>query len=194
MKRTLLIVAAFTLLIACYAVWPVVGLMKIAEAVSRRDIPELSTRMIVPELKRSVIDQVALEYLRVTGRDRGMGQLQINIALGVARAMADEHVDKLMQPEALSALLQQAAAKTHPSGGLGMPALQAPNFGNLSRLLRNTEYAGTWFYAVVPFDSDRNTGFRLHLRLSDWTWKLAGLDLPDTVRTRLANELVQRAS
>jgi hypothetical protein len=193
MKRLFLALALFFAVAIAYAIWPFVGLMKIADAISRRDALELSARIIVPELKRSLIDQVALEYLKISGRDRRLSQLEVNLALGVARALADQYVTDMLQPEALFELLRERTALLSKPGGLVAPRLEAPNLRNLSMFLQNVDYAGSRFYVWMPFNSDRQTGYRLQLRLSAWTWKLAGLDLPEDVRIRIANELEQRS-
>jgi hypothetical protein len=44
----------------------------------------------------------------------------------------------------------------------------------------------------VPVDKPRQESFRFQFCLRDWTWKLCGIELPEAVQVRLAQELVKR--
>jgi hypothetical protein len=193
MKKTVLAICAVGIVYAAYWAWPLVGLHKISRAIAARDATELSARLNVPSVKRSLTDQIARAYLKVSGKDKGLTEVQIRLAVRVAGAVADARVDELLKPEALIHLLSEGGAGAYSDVRISAPRLEAPNFKNLIRLIENTERFGRDFSIIVPITSDRQTGYRIHLRLENWTWKLVGLGLPEAVQTKIAEEIVRKA-
>jgi hypothetical protein len=59
--------------------------------------------------------------------------------------------------------------------------------------MSNTERFGRDFSIIVPVTADTQTGYRIQLRLQNWTWKLVGIGLPDAVRTKIAEEIIKKA-
>lgn len=191
-KRSWAILAGIAALLLAYAVWPVIGLKLIADAVQARDAAALADRIDRPELKRSLGEQLARAYLRATGRDKGLSPFALALAMQVGTAVADPIIDQMLQPEALIELLQQGGAETFAGKNLGVQGWDAPNLGNLRGLIRSTEYSGRTFYVTVPLQADEDTGYRLKLRLSGWTWKLAGIGLPQQMQDRIAQEIAKK--
>ena len=188
MKRTLQVLAVILAVLIAYAVWPLAGLKQIVDSVQQNDVTSLSQRIDAPALKRSLIDQIALAYLHETGKDKSLNPIEMRLAL------AGPQVDAMLKPESLMDLLRQGGTdKLAGVGGIGVPQLEAPNLGNLWRLIRNTEYSGRVFSIVLPLASDESTGYRVQLTLTNWTWKLSGIGLPQDVRTRIASEIVRRS-
>ena len=194
MKRTLQVLAVILAVLIAYAVWPLAGLKQIVDSVQQNDVTSLSQRIDAPALKRSLIDQIALAYLHETGKDKGLNPIEMRLALAAAAALAGPQVDAMLKPESLMDLLRQGGTdKLAGVGGIGVPQLEAPNLGNLWRLIRNTEYSGRVFSIVLPLAGDESTGYRVQLTLTNWTWKLSGIGLPQDVRTRIASEIVRRS-
>lgn len=190
MKRTFLVIGVLLVLLAAYAIWPLVGLQKIVAAAQARDTIELSQRIDPIALKQSLIGQIGRTYLRVSGKDHGLSDLEIRLALRVAAAMAGPQVDEMLKPDRLLELLQQSGTEQYGQlGQVGLPRLEAPNFRNVFEIVRNTEYSGTKFSVLLPLASDEETGYRLHLTLQGTTWKLSGIGLPATVQTRIATDI-----
>jgi hypothetical protein len=46
----------------------------------------------------------------------------------------------------------------------------------------------------VPVDKPRQESFRLQFCLRDWAWMLCGIELPEALQVRLAQELARRES
>jgi hypothetical protein len=195
MKRTLAILGVVLVLLIAYAAWPLFGLKQIVDSVQQKDVASLSQRIDAAALKRSLVDQIALAYLHVSGKDKGLNQFETRVALAAAAALAGPQVDAMLKPDKLMELLRDGG--TDKLGNVGqvmaVPQLQLPNMRNFFRLVRNTEYSGTSFAIVLPLASDENTGYRLRLTLENWTWKLSGVGLPQDVRTRIASEIVRRS-
>ena len=72
------------------------------------------------------------------------------------------------------------------------PRLEAPNFKNLFRVMANTDRFGRDFSIVVPVTAEEETGYRIQLRLQNWTWKLVGIGLPDAVQTKIVEEIIRK--
>lgn len=192
MKRALQIFAIALVVLVAYAVWPLFGLKKIADAVQSKDATSLSARLDVKAIKQSLVSQIALAYLRASGKQTGLSPLETRIAIAAAAALAGPRVDAMLTPDKLMMLLSQGG----PGGfgnavQLGAPELQAPNLHNLYRLIRNTQYSGTVFSLVLPLTSDESSGYRLQLTLEDWTWKLSGIGLPQEVQKKIAVEVTR---
>ncbi len=187
MKKIAYVTAAFLLLVLAYGVWPFVGLKHLADAVAARDTTALSELIDLPALKRSLVLQVARRYVELSGKAHN--QFEIGVAMQVASTLALAPVEAMLTPEALLQLLSEGGTGTLAQVGISPPRLEAPNIGNLLRFVRNTEYSGRDFYILLPFASDEKTGYRLHLRVENWTWKLVGLRLPEAVQTNLARKI-----
>lgn len=192
MKRALQIFAVVLVVLVAYAAWPFFGLQKIVDAVQSKDVASLSARIDVRAIKQSLVGQIALAYLRASGKQSGLSPLETRIAIAAAAALAGPRVDAMLTPDQLMKLLSQGGSTRFGDAvQLGVPELQAPNLHNLYRVIRNTQYSGTVFSLLVPLTSDESSGYRLQLTLEDWTWKLSGIGLPHDVRTKIAAEIIR---
>ena len=70
-------------------------------------------------------------------------------------------------------------------GGLSSEALK-----NLWRVYANSELGIARFFLDVPVDKPPQDSFRLQFCLKDWTWRLCGLELPEPLQLRLAQEVM----
>ena len=192
MKRAFQFFAVVIVLLIAYAAWPLFGLKKIVNAVQSRDVTSLSARVDVRAIKQSLVGQIALAYLRASGKQTG--PLETRIALAAAMALAGPRVEAMLTPDRLMKLLSQGGSESFGDAvQLGVPELQAPNLHNLYRVIRNTQYAGTVFSLVLPLTSDESSGYRLQLTLEDWTWKLSGIGLPQDVQKQIAAEVIRHS-
>jgi hypothetical protein len=107
--------------------------------------------------------------------------------------MAEPRVDELLKPQALTRLLSEGGAGAYADVHISPPRLEAPNFRNLFRVMANTERFGRDFSIIVPLTADTRTGYRIQLRLRNWTWKLVGIGLPNAVQTKIAEEIINKA-
>jgi len=194
MKRAFQILAAAIVLLVAYAAWPLFGLKKIVDAVQSRNVSSLTERVDAVSLRRSLVSQIALAYLRASGKLSGLNPFETRVAIAAAGALAAPRVDAMLKPDRLMELLAQGGTeRLGDMAQLGVPELQAPNLHNLYRLIRNTQYSGTVFSVVLPLASDESSGYRLQLTLEDWTWKLSGIGLPQDVQTKIAAEIVRNS-
>lgn len=178
---------AILLLLAAYTVWPFYGLQRLAAAVESRDIAALQQLIDVRALRLSLARQISATYVTATGKGAQFGAA----ATGVGSAIADALIGQLLTPEALANLLSGRA-----TGPLAQPGAAAPlagsAFANIWKTWLNSDYGLGNFYVRLPPDRPSVQQFQLHLRLTNWRWKLAGLEVPEELRLRLAQEWLKR--
>jgi hypothetical protein len=190
MRWTLRIVALLALLLAGYTAWPFVDLYRLGRAVERADGPALSRRIEMNALRPSIARQVLATYLRLTGNEAGLADLLHGGAFGFGAAIANRALGSLIELDQIVSLLRQAFAGA--GGDAGRPAGIAPaDLGGLWTLYASSEYRLTRFSVAVPPALPPEQRLRLHLKLTQWRWKLYGVDLPEPLRLRLAAMLVK---
>jgi Protein of unknown function (DUF2939) len=195
MRMTSSIIAALVALWLAYAVSPFVGVYRLAGAVQARDVAALSARVDFAALRGSLAAQITRTYLRLTGKAGQTGSLLEQFTIGVAASVAAPMLTKLVSPEGLldllqngrpSELLPDSTATLPTPGGLNQEAL-----GNVWRAYLNSELGIARFFLDVPVDKPRQESFRLQFCLRDWTWMLCGIELPEPLQVRLAQELIK---
>ena len=178
---------AVLLLLAAYTVWPFYGLQRLAAAVEARDVAALQQLIDARALRLSLARQISATYLAMTGKGAQFGAA----AAGIGSAIADALIGELLTPEALADLLSKGS-----TGALAQPGVAAPlagsAFNNIWKTWLNSDYGLGNFYVRLPPDRPSIQQFRLHLRLVNWRWKLAGLEVPEELRLRLAQEWLKR--
>ena len=199
MRMTLSISAALVALWLAYAVSPFVAAYRLVGAVADRDAAALSAGVDFRALRASLGEQIARTYLRITGKAGAPGslrdQLAQQLAVGVAASVADQILVDLVSPQGLLDFLRTGAPPDVESDGLPTPAGLSPQaLGNVWRAYLNSELGIARFFLDVPVDKPRQESFRLQFCLRDWAWKLCGLELPEALQVRLAQELAKRES
>ena len=199
MRMTLSISAALVALWLAYAVSPFVAAYRLVGAVADRDAAALSAGVDFRALRASLGEQIARTYLRITGKAGAPGslrdQLAQQLAVGVAASIADQILVDLVSPQGLLDFLRTGAPPDVEPDGLPTPAGLSPQaLGNVWRAYLNSELGIARFFLDVPVDKPRQENFRLQFCLRDWTWKLCGIELPEALQLRMAQELVKRES
>jgi len=184
---------AAVLLLMAYAAWPLLGLKALADTVEARDTAALPGLLDMPELKRSLAEQVVRAYLKMSGKDRSLSPFVLNAAVQVGMSIADPIVVEIVDASALIDLLRRGRTETFAGRNIGMRAWGVPNMRNARGLFLGSEYAGRNFHVTVPLDSSPGEGYRLRLKLSGGTWKLAGIGLPEELQQSFARELMRRS-
>jgi hypothetical protein len=192
MRSTIRIGIVLLVLWLAYAIWPFFGVYRLVGAVQARDIATLVERVDFPALRRSLTGQIARTYLRLSGKAGQPGSLVEQFTIGVASSVADPIVAKLVSPESLLDLLQNG----RPSGVVldGFPSIEGLGpeaMGNAWRLYLNSELGLGRFFISLPVDKSPAESFRLQFCLTEWTWKLCGVELPEQLQIRLAQEIIK---
>lgn len=184
---------ALVVLLLAYLAWPMLGLKRFADAIETRNTAEFSALLDVPELKRSLASQIVRAHLKLTGKDQRLTPLARNLAIQAGMVIADSFVVEIVNTGALIGLLKQARTETFAGPTQVPQGLGLPNLRHAAKLL-GSEYRGRNFYVSLPLSAHPKDSYRLRLRLSQWTWRLAGIELPEEVQIRLARELLKRVA
>jgi hypothetical protein len=189
MRWTLRIAAILAVLLVAYAIWPVVGFYGIAAAIEARDAAALSKRVDFHALRKNLTKQIVATYLELTGKEEKLGLLGKTIAVGLGTSYAEPIVARLVNEETLIDLLSKgnAGGEAKISAELAPFSKSALKSGWATWL--HSEYRGEDYYVYLPPDKPQDKQFKVKLSLSDWKWKLAGIDLPKPLRVQLAKEL-----
>src|SRR5688572_20691514 len=135
MRWTFRLLAAVICLLIGYAGWPLLGLKRIADVIEARDGPAFAELIDINELKRSVAAQLVRAHLKITGRERRLSPLALNLAVQAGMAIADSYVVEIVKAEALIDLLKEARTETFAGGSVAGPEWSLPNLRNFRRLL-----------------------------------------------------------
>lgn len=173
-----------------YIVWPFASLISVVRAAQAGDAIALAQRVDYPKLRRSVAVQILQAYAGLSGIKLDSA----SVAIGLTAAFADPFVEKLLTPAALAELLRSgwpraALGDQVPAGSAGVGA--SP-LGNPWQLYLNSDYGIGVVRIALPTDQPKERQFHIELSLSEWTWKLSGLDLPVALKERLARELARQ--
>lgn len=175
------------------AVWPLIGLKNIATAIETKDSRKFIELLDIAELKRSFATQIVRTQLTVLRQNR-LPPMAFNLAVQAGIAVADAYVLEIIKPDRLFDLLKPSGIQAITDANPSTWYWGAPNIRRLSQLLGAAEYRGRNFYVTVPINTEPKQQFRFRLRLSRWTWKLAGVDLPEELILRLAREFEELAA
>lgn len=192
MRWILWIAIVLVPLLAAYTVWPLIGFYKIASAIESRNAAALAEQVDFPSLRRSVAHQVIAEYLKLTGKDKKLGRFGTDIATGVGASLAESLVAQYLNPETLLDLLTKGRAEDGAKVSTKIAPFTTSAWRNAWSVWWNSEYRGTDFYLLMPPEKSKDEQFRVRLSLRGWQWKVTGIDLPDALRMRLAQELLKQ--
>lgn len=178
--------------LAAYAVWPVAGFYRIASAVQSRNAAALTERVDFPSLRKSLTKQLLSTYLELTGKEKKLGLIGKSIALGVGGSIAGPIVDRLVNAETLLDLLSKGSA--------GQNAPVTPEFAPFSEAALHSGWQTWWaseyglgdFYVHLPPTKPPDERFKVKLSLSQWRWKLSGIDLPEALKVQLVQEILKQ--
>jgi hypothetical protein len=192
MRWTLRIGAVVALLLAVYTVWPFVDLYRLGRAIERRDAAAIALHVEFRALRRSLEQQIAATYLRLTGKEAKLGPMT-GLAMGAAASLVDPIIADMVSPDRLVALFANGwPAAMLPEEHRGARIEVTPEtLGKVWQAYANSEYTMQNFYVSLPVDVPPSQRYRLRFRLIAWTWKLYEVDLPDAVRVRVAQEAIK---
>jgi Protein of unknown function (DUF2939) len=185
MRWIMVIILALIVLLTVYTVWPIYDLYRIASAVEARNHAALRELVDFPSLRASLIKQI-LDADRKRADKSVVRSESLATGIGWAKTF---HLERLLD------LLGKGSASTEPALRSSLAAPFAPNsLGSAWQIWLNSDYSGRTFYVTVPVDRPSDQRFRIRLRLIHWGWKLLALDLPESTKMHLLQELAKVAA
>jgi Protein of unknown function (DUF2939) len=189
MRKTIATVVVFVALCVGYVAWPFASMFAVVRAAQAGDVAKVQSRVNFPALRRSLAGQIVATYARLNG----MRPDPTGLTVGAVTSFMDPFIEKLTSPVAITELMRSGWPKgvldEHPAG---IEGLDLDSLGNVWQLYLNSDYGFGEVRTTVPIRKPRVQQYRVQLALSDWTWKLSGLDLPVALQERLVRELMKQ--
>jgi hypothetical protein len=189
MRSGLLILLAGALLWLAFAFSPFIGFYRLAAAVQSRDAAALEERVDFPRLRQSLAEQVVKEYQSLTGKQK---HTVGGVPTGFVLMLADPIIAKYLNAQSLMNILVEGEVGKGSEISLPDAPFSNSSWRNAWEVWWNSRHDIKNFYIFLPPDKLRADQYGLRLSLQDWQWKLTGIQLPDTLRVRLAKEIERR--
>jgi hypothetical protein len=183
---------SFLLLLAwgIFMVSPFVALYDLSKAVEARDVARITERVNFNALRASLARQILGEYLKT----QDLGGLDRQAAAQVGTVTLNPVLEDLITPQAVIDLLDDGRLQQEAGADRDIlipTRFDSETLGTMWRTFILSESQG--FRAItipLPVDEARDRQFRITLRLSGFTWRVTGLELPEV----LQKELIARAA
>ena len=177
----------FVVLLVGYTAWPFYGLYKLASAAETRDIAVLRQLIDTRALRLSLARQISGAYLEAKGNASQRG----SFGSGVGSAIAETLLAELITPEALADLLSKGSAGPFTATGASAPLTRSA-LASVWKVWLHSDYGIGTFSAMLPPEASPPQRFELQLRLVQWKWKLTGIQIPEELRRKVADEWIKR--
>jgi len=189
MRWTIRIGLPILIIFALYTAWPFVDLYRLTKAVEARNPAAVIERVDFRRLRISVGEQIFATYQRLRGREASA--LSREVLGGLGEPFGDQIVGSLISPESIVELFAEGWPRyvlpDKPATAVGL----TPNWNRVFDLYINSEYTLRDFSIWLPVGQPLPQRFRLRMQLSQWRWKLVGIDLPEQLRLALAEEVAK---
>jgi hypothetical protein len=187
---------ALVILVAAYWGWALAGTAQLASAASRGDAEAVMERVDLEALIRSLSSQIARAYLDDNPQlQKLMSQRGLGGGVLINAAAAQMLLRAFLTPENIAVLLNQGRVGfPHAGPDAGTP-WRMPPLGEMFRArplqaVMNSHFDGPLSFVVGLDSPDGRYG--VHMHLSGTTWRLSGLDVPESVTARAARLIAQR--
>jgi DUF2939 family protein len=202
MRRALGIAGLLVLVVVAFIFWPITGFYRLASAVDSKDPGALAKAVDFPHLRKSLTKQIVQTYLELSDKRREkqkapkLTMMERSLALGAGNSIAEPIVAQLIDDDTLLELLTEGRIRASGKNAneYDPPATLAPLGEAASwsgwQLWLTADHRITDVVTYVPPGKPRDEQFRASFMLSDWRWKLAGLELPQNMRMQLVKEVL----
>jgi DUF2939 family protein len=162
---------------------------KLASAVRAADGQAVLDRTDLDRVKRSLTDQILTAYLRKIGQTKKVSSIERVLVTTYGASVADAMLSKLLTGEGIEQILSRGVIALNNGSSAQVPALSTINI------------TATEFFARLGFVQPTLLTFRtsasalpdnlssIALHFDGGAWKLAGIQLPAAVATKLAESL-----
>lgn len=168
---------------------PYWALYRLGRAVEAGNVAELASRVNIRALRGSVARQVATQIAAIAQPTaNGIASSDAQLAASAAAILADPFLDAYLQPDGvmrvLSGVKDEGGDPAIGPGKADGPAVRRFLAASAWRGFRNV-------YFSLPPGAPPPMRYRLQLRLSQFRWRLVGLELPPDLVHRIAGEIAE---
>jgi hypothetical protein len=190
MRWTVRIGILCLVLLAAYTVWPFVDLYRLGRAIERHDAKAVMAQMELRGIRPSISRQVLATYMRLSGREAKLGGLT-SYVVGAGAAFVDPALEEFLAKGRLLDFFTRGLDEALAGTGKSSPrfSLTFHSLGSAWDLYSHSEYSLGDFYVAVPAGAPKAQRYRIQLHLISGRWKLYGIELPEVVRVKLAQQL-----
>jgi hypothetical protein len=146
----------------------------------------------VPPLRKSLTKQLLATYLELTGKEKKLGLIGKSLAMGLGGSIAGPIVARLVNADTLLDLLSKGNAGQHASVAPELAPFSASALQSGWETWWASEYGLGDFYVYLPPRRPPDEHFRVKLSLSQWQWKLSGIELPEALKVQLVQEILKQ--
>ena len=193
MRKTVAITLVVALAWLAYLAWPITALAALARAVDAGDATAAMQHVDISAVRRSITEQIVDSYFKLTGKTAS--PLIRGAVSSTVGSIADPIVERIAAPGGLAEFLRDgwptAVLPERPPGTAG---LSSSSLGNAWNIFAAAEYGIRRFEIELPPTLPRDRRVVLEFRLIKWRWQLAAVRLPDHMRVRLAEALINATS
>jgi hypothetical protein len=192
MRKFVRFVFILLVLAAAYVGWALYAFAQLVDAVRRGDGAEVAARTNFTRLTHSLSDQIVDAYLKRIEATRKVSPMERVLIGGYGGTVADALVRKLLTPDVLTRILRTgelpAAAEGAPA--IRLSALRGLDGGDIMNLVTRLHFINP-VLIVIPVNSETASERRsaVIMHREDWTWRLAGIQLPPAAVQSLAASL-----
>ncbi len=158
-----------------YYVSPLLNAVKLAKAVETRETDRVAESIDFPALRKSIARQIVAEIARTAPQD------QRNAVANYGLSPANTWLNDLLNEKAVTEIL---AGRLPPDLGqsteglTSLPPLSARTVGKLVDIWLKSGFVTLGEYRLSLPASPGNDATALRFEMSDFSWKLSGIDLP----------------
>lgn len=174
--------------VAVYIGSAVVSLGGLVEAAKAGDGAGVLARTDTVRLRRSLVDQIVVAYLRQIGQDRPVKPWERLAANTYGASIADAMIAKMLTPENLTAILNKGTINAAGAPTVNMVRLTEIDTSKVFETLKRISPVKPTEFLIRFGENESAGGISLHFEGDGW--KLSGIQLPAAAVQVLAQDLV----
>lgn len=174
--------------VAIYIGSAVVSLGRLVETARAGDGAGVLARTDTVRLRRSLVDQVVVAYLKQLGQHRPVKPLERLAANTYGASIADAMIAKMLTPENLTAILRHGTIEATGVPSITVTRLTEIDTSRVLETLMRISAAKPTEFLIRLGEAESAGGVSIHFEGDGW--KLSGIQLPAAALQALAQDLV----
>lgn len=189
MRKLVFAAIALAIVAASYAGSAIAGLNGLIEAVRARDADAVVSHVDLERVRKSLVAQIVAAYLDRIGQDKRVNTRDQWIAGTVGGTVADAMLAKVLMPENIVRVLHDGhlpASEERPE--IQVPRLSDLNVRNIAETVSRVRLVNSGEFAVRLSHADSEF-YGIRMRFAGTGWRLATIELPQSVLRQIVDKL-----